>query len=154
MSITSLAELIPVLQVAVGPAILISGLGLLLLSMTNRFSRAVDRSRILSRELREMPPEDRGRILSQIRILSRRAMLIQQGIILASASLLMAAVLIIALFFIALFRLNAAWLIIALFIACLIFLIGSLVAFIRDVNHSLEALKLELGEENASDSPS
>ena len=153
MSITSLVDLVPVLQTAIGPAILISGIGLLLLSMTNRFSHAVDRSRILSRELREIPAADRPRILAQIRILSGRANLIQQGIILASISLLMAAILIIALFLIALFRLNAAWLIIALFIACLIFLIGSLITLIRDVNRSLEAIKLELGQENVDEPP-
>jgi hypothetical protein len=37
-------ELIPVLQVAIGPVILISGVGLLLLTLTNRFGRAVDRA--------------------------------------------------------------------------------------------------------------
>ena len=35
----SLTAIIPVLQVAVGPVILISGVGLLLLTMTNRYSR-------------------------------------------------------------------------------------------------------------------
>ena len=38
------AELIPVLQMAVGPVILISGIGLILLSMTNRFGRVIDRA--------------------------------------------------------------------------------------------------------------
>jgi hypothetical protein len=36
MPIPTLAELIPILQIAIGPVILISGVGLLLLSMTNR----------------------------------------------------------------------------------------------------------------------
>ena len=112
--------------------------------MTNRLGRAIDRSRILSRELRENPNVDRERILAQIRILLRRADLIQRAITLASVSVLLAALLIIALFLTALFRFNAAWLIIVLFIACIFSLIGSLVAFIQDVNHSLEALKLEL----------
>jgi hypothetical protein len=41
----SLTDLIPTLQLAIGPAILISGVGLISLSMTNRFGRAIDRSR-------------------------------------------------------------------------------------------------------------
>ena len=45
-------ELIPLLQTAIGPVILISGVGLLLLSMTNRFGRIIDRSRILAHEMR------------------------------------------------------------------------------------------------------
>ncbi|MFN9975717.1 MAG: DUF2721 domain-containing protein, partial [Phycisphaerae bacterium] len=36
MSLPTVPDLIPVLQVAIGPVILISGVGLLLLSMTNR----------------------------------------------------------------------------------------------------------------------
>jgi hypothetical protein len=139
-----LTELVPILQVAIGPVILISGVGLLLLSMTNRLGRAIDRSRILSRELQENPKADRERILAQIRILSRRADLIQRAITLASVSVLLAAILIIALFLMALFRFNAAWLIVVLFIGCMFSLIGALVAFIQDINHSLEALKLEL----------
>src|SRR5579859_2639184 len=46
-------DLIPVLQVAIGPVILISGVGLLLLTLTNRLGRAVDRSRAQDRQLRE-----------------------------------------------------------------------------------------------------
>ena len=47
MPFLTLTELIPILQIAVGPVILISGVGLLLLSMTNRLGRAIDRARIL-----------------------------------------------------------------------------------------------------------
>jgi uncharacterized membrane protein len=62
---------------------------------------------------------------------------------------LLAAILIITLFLMALFHINAAWLIILLFIGCMVSLIGSLVAFIQDINHALEAIKLELKEEDA-----
>lgn len=48
----SLTQLIPTLQLAIGPVILISGVGLLLLSMTNRFGRIIDRARALNRDLR------------------------------------------------------------------------------------------------------
>ena len=143
-----LTELVPVLQIAIGPVILISGVGLLLLSMTNRLGRAIDLSRVLSRELRENPKTDRVRVLAQIRILSRRADLIQRAITLASVSVLLAAIIIITLFMMALFRINAAWLIILIFIGCMVSLIGSLVAFIQDINHALEALKLEMKEED------
>src|SRR5688572_19515401 len=54
-----LNEIVPVLQVAIGPVILISGVGLLLLTMTNRLGRAIDRARSLVRELREGRDHDR-----------------------------------------------------------------------------------------------
>ena len=47
MPLTSLEKIIPMLQVAIGPVILISGIGLLLLTMTNRLGRAIDRARLL-----------------------------------------------------------------------------------------------------------
>ena len=144
---TKLSELIPVLQVAVGPVILISGVGLLLLSLTNRFGRAVDRSRQLTREIRESGEAARLGLAGQVDILFRRAELIQRAIILATVSLLFAAVLIITLFFTALFQWELAVPVSLLFICCLAALIGSLVMFIMDIRLSLKALKLELGRE-------
>lgn len=146
---TRLSELIPVLQVAVGPVILISGVGLLLLSLTNRFGRAVDRSRQLTRELAGAKEADRLRLAGQVEILFHRAELIQLAIILAAASMLFAAVLIITLFFTALFQWELAVPVSLLFICCLASLIGSLGMFIMDIRLSLRALKLELGREKA-----
>ncbi len=139
-----MGELVPVLQLAIGPVILISGVGLLLLTMTNRFGRIIDRSRQLARELKTPDAPGRTVALTQVAILARRARLVRRAILLASLSVLLAALLIIALFFTALWRLEAAALVAALFIACLVSLIASLVDFIRDVNQSLIALKLEL----------
>jgi len=44
-AVTSLEQIIPELRDAVGPVILISGVGLLLLTFTNRLGRAIDRAR-------------------------------------------------------------------------------------------------------------
>jgi hypothetical protein len=139
-------ELIPVLQVAIGPVILISGVGLLLLTLTNRFGRAVDRSRALGREVREVDQVERRRLAGQVEILYRRAKLIRLSIIMAAVSLLLAALLIIVLFVTALAKLEAGFFIVLLFICCMASLIVSLGAFIRDIHLSLQALKLELGD--------
>ena len=151
MPMTPLRELIPVLQVAIGPVILISGVGLLLLTLTNRYGRTIDRARQLMRELRELEGADRQRLEGQIEILYRRARLIRLSILLAGVSVLLASVLIIVLFLTALLKLEVGLLISLLFIACMVALSGSLVAFIRDMNLSLGALKLELGDEKAED---
>jgi hypothetical protein len=139
-------ELIPVLQIAIGPVILISGVGLLLLTLTNRFGRAVDRSRSLDREVREVSQAERQRLASQVRILYRRAQVIRLSIIMAGVSLLLTAVLIIVLFVAALAKLEAGFFIVLLFICCMASLIVSLGAFLRDIHLSLQALKLELGD--------
>ena len=144
MHSTPLLELIPVLQVAIGPVILISGVGLLLLTLTNRFGRAVDRARVLVREMRTQSEEDRKRLAGQVEILYHRASLIRMSIILAALSVLLAAALIITLFLTALMRIESTQLIILLFISCMIALILSLAAFIREIQLSLHALKLDL----------
>lgn len=145
MQALSITELIPVLQIAIGPVILISGVGLLLLTMANRLGRVVDFARILSREFPAAKQEiDRAKIIAQIQILWKRARIIRFAITLASTSALVAAILIIVLFFIALWHMETAWLIGVLFTICMVCLIGSLILFIRDINHSLEALKLDL----------
>jgi hypothetical protein len=142
-----LDQLIPVLQVAIGPVILISGVGLLLLTLTNRFGRAVDRSRQIGRELRDAGETDRARLAAQVAILYRRARVIRLSIIMAALSVLMVSVLIIVLFLTALLKLQVGEVIISLFIACMFSLIISLGAFIRDIQLSLRALKLELDNE-------
>jgi hypothetical protein len=144
MPTTTLSQLIPVLQTAIGPVILISGVGLLLLSLTNRFGRAVDRARQLLRDMRAATGADRARFASQVENLYQRASLIQRAIIFATMSLLFAALLIMTLFFAALMKMESAVLISILFICCLASLIVSLIAFILDIRLSLKALKMEL----------
>ncbi len=141
----SVAQLIPTLQVAIGPVVLVSGIGLLILSMTNRLGRVIDRGRILAREIAELPPEGQARVEAQLHILVRRAEYLRRAITAASVSVLLAALLIITLFLIAVLRLEAAWLISALFIGSLGALIFSLVVFLQDLNESLLAFKLDIG---------
>jgi hypothetical protein len=140
----TVSELIPVLQVAVGPVILVSGVGLLLLTMTNRLARVIDRSRLLYRELRDNPSLDQASALGQLKTLTERARMIQSAITLASVSILLAAVLVIVLFLTAVFGWEDAWLIGMLFVGCMLALIGSLVMFIRDLYRSLDALQIEI----------
>jgi hypothetical protein len=144
MPTISLHELIPVLQVAVGPVILISGVGLLLLTLTNRFGRAIDRSRQLAFEMRDVSGAERERLARQVEILYRRAGFIRLSVVMAAICLLLTALLISVLFLTALLNIEAGLLIIALFIACMASLIVSLGAFIKEIQLSLHALKLEL----------
>ena len=144
MTSLTLQQLIPVIQTAVGPVILISGVGLLLLSMTNRFGRVVDRSRLLARELPQAGTPEREQLAVQLGILYRRAKIIRLAIILATASVLLAGLLIISLFLAALLQVEAALLVTICFILCMASLIGSLAVFLLDLQVSLTALRVEL----------
>ena len=146
MNPPSLQQLIPILQLSVGPVILISGIGLLLLSMTNRFGRAIDRARALEEARRSATHETMGKIEAQIDVIVRRTRLLRLAILWASVSVLLAAILIIVLFTTALLGVDVAWPIALIFAGCLAAVIGSLIFFILDLNASLQALRLELGK--------
>lgn len=143
-----LVEMVPVLQTAIGPMILISGVGMLLLNMTNRLGRTIDRSRQLLELLKKCDEEDRRRFKLQLDILWRRAHLLQSAIALIATSALLAALLVIVLFFSVLLKLESAMVLSVLFILCLSLLIAALVYFLRDVNLTLHALALELGRDD------
>jgi hypothetical protein len=142
----TLQQLIPVIQTAVGPVILISGVGLLLLSMTNRFGRVLDRARLVARELPAAVAAQREHLSQQLGVLYRRAKIIRLAIILATASVLLAGLLIISLFLAALLQVEAALLVALCFILCMTSLIGSLIVFLVDLHVSLTALRVELAQ--------
>jgi hypothetical protein len=144
MSATTLHEIVPVLQVATGPVILISGIGLLLLTMTNRLGRTIDRARQLCRDLPESSGEKRTQNLTQITIIYQRAKAIRLSIGLAGFSVLLVSALIIILFVGALLDWQAGVFVVLVFIVSMASLFGSLVAFLYDINLALHALRLEL----------
>lgn len=140
----TVSQMIPVLQVAIGPVVLVSGVGLLILSMTNRISRIIDRGRSLVRELPSVTEAEKTRIRAQLDILWQRAMLMRRAILWATICVLMAAILVITLFVTAAFRVEDAWLIGLLFTGAMVSLIVSLVTFIQDLNRSLVAFQLDI----------
>lgn len=147
MSTLATSQLVTVLQTAVGPVVVISGVGLLLLTMTNRLGRIVDRSRALAHQARSSDGEAQEAAHIQLRILGERAELVRWAILLAAVSVLFIALLVISLFVTALFGVEVAWLIAGFFIVSMGCLIASLVMFIRDVNKSLNATAVEVGED-------
>jgi hypothetical protein len=144
MTAAIIAQIIPELRDAIGPVILISGVGLLLLTMTNRLGRAIDRARQLKNELAIRTGHDREQTLAQVAVLYRRAKIIRLSITLAASSAALAALLIVTLFINGFLQSRLEFLVGLLFVACMASLFASLIAFICDINFSLHALKLEL----------
>jgi hypothetical protein len=116
---------------------------LILLSMTNRFGRVIDRSRQLTHDLRGASGAEREKVLAEVRVLWLRARIIRTGIALAVLSALLAALLIISLFVGALLTLGAT-VPAGLFVMCMVCLIAALLLFFWDINLSLKALRLEM----------
>lgn len=139
-------DLVPVLQTAIGPVILISGVGLLMLSMTNRFARVIDRSRLLLVTAQGAPGPQRDRIRAEMVVMLGRARLLRRAIAMAAVSVLLAALLVVTLFVVGLTGNRSSVLISTLFGASMLSLIGAMVTFIQDINVSLRALQIEAGQ--------
>ena len=145
MTTTTVSELLPILQSSIGPVILISGVGLLLLTLTNRFGRMLDRTRQLNQELAAGPEADKVEaIRTQISILMRRATILRFSITLGAITVLLAAVLMLLLFLSVWLHLELSGLIAVVFCVALLCLIGSMLAFIRDMNLALAAVRHEV----------
>lgn len=148
-AILSLSDMVPVLQLAVGPVIVISGVGLVVLSMTNRYGRVIDRVRALC-ETQRLKVRDVG---GQLAVLLRRARLLRTAIFLAVICLLLVTTVIILLFVAALARIEIAAVIAALFIGSMAAFSLALVFFCIEVNVSLVALHLEIKDSPLVDDP-
>jgi hypothetical protein len=125
------------LQLAVSPVILISAYGLLLLSMTNRLGRAIDRARALALESKTNKDV-------QIGIITQRAKWIRAAILFIAIAVFAAALLVLVLFLSVFVPFEIKGLVSALFILSVASLIASLIYFIVDIFGSLKAMEAEL----------
>lgn len=148
-AMTNATGLVELIQLSISPVILISGVGMLLLTLTNRFSRVVDRVRGVHREsLRSSDPTDVELLRKELEVLYRRSRIVRLSIQLAGASILMTALLILVLFSGAIAGRASVAVAAVLFLLAVGLLVGSIVAFLRDIRLSLEALDVELGRGN------
>ena len=139
-----LHDLIPLIQLSVSPVIVISAVGLVLLSMTNRYGRVIDKARHLLDKASHAAPDGKAHVHSQIRIIYARCRSLRLAIFLASLSLLLMAMLMCLLFLFNLMHIELALLLVVLFIASMMCLSGSLLSFLVDINGSLHALTIEV----------
>jgi len=144
MEIAVSESLLPTIQLSITPVILITGLGSLLLTMTNRMGRVVDRTRILAGQARAAVGKERDHIEGQLRILYRRAKIVRLAVTLGAASMFCSGLLVVAIFGNAVLGANIASGILGLFVMSILLLLGALGAFLRDIFLSLNALGLEV----------
>jgi hypothetical protein len=143
---TSPAQLIRILSASIAPVIVISGVGLMLLSMTNRYNRLIDRARDLVKDLDLAQDPSRHELLvEQVRIIYRRARILRLAIILGSLSILFVSVTVLSLFAGQILGAGLDYFSVPCFGLSLLALLGSIYFFIRDVGISLAALELEIG---------
>lgn len=144
MDTPSPSSLLPIIQISTTPVILISGMGLLLLTMTNRMGRIIDRTRVYAGQLKQAAAAERRQLEIQLELTWRRAKIVRLALTAATASMLMSAVLVIVIFLGAMLHRDLTELMLILFGGAIVLLVLALLAFLRDIFVSLSALHLEV----------
>jgi len=137
-------ELIPALQASIAPCVLISGDGLLLLSMSNRLSRPIERIRHLCDVIKAHPQRDHQATHEQIRILYKRSKLLRSAIVCIIYSIVLVSCIVLLLFLGTLYSWPITFLINILFVFSLLFLTVSMLFFLMDIHWALDSLKIEI----------
>ena len=137
-------SILPIIHLSITPVILISGLGALCISLTNRMGRIVDRTRNLAGLMRQANEEDRKFLEAQLLIMFRRAKIMRFSMTTITSSMFISGLLVIVIFISALSRIEMVALILGLFATSMCCLLAGLAAFLRDLFVSLHAVQVEV----------
>ena len=120
-----------VIQLAVAPVFLLTGIGSMLAVMTSRLSRIIDRARALEDYLDKNPPEEA--MLVEVAILSRRAKLVGYAIGLCTLTALLICSVIAILFLGSFIAFKASIVVSLLFVVAMLTFFISLLFFLREI---------------------
>ena len=140
------SKFLPVIQLAITPVILLSGVGALMLTLTNRMGRIVDRTRTLAGQVRGARGPEREHLIRQLEIMWRRAILVRMAVTLAGLSMLLSCLLVIVIFFDASMQREFGLELVVIFLGAILCLVAALGAFLRDIWMSLWALRIEVNK--------
>jgi len=138
------AEIILFLQSAITPVALISGVGLLLLSINNRLGRTIDRSRELVSQLAGAPTGQQQRLKLELQLMYRRSRLLRNAIGSIVVSMFIDALIIPLLFAMSLYDWDLQMLGYILFFCSVMAILLGLYFFMADIRLTLRGLKLEM----------
>lgn len=122
-----------IIQLAIAPVFLLTGVGTNLMVLTNRLSRIIDRARSLEDRYQGANDKERTRFDTELSTLSRRAHLINRAITLSTACALLVCIVIAALFLGDAFKLELGTFIGTLFVLAMASLIASLIYLLREI---------------------
>ncbi len=129
-----------VIQAAVAPVFLLAGVGTTLNVLAMRIGRIIDRARIMEDRLHSATPEIANELHARLRVLSRRATLINRAIALCVLSGLLVSLVVAALFVSASLSIDLAGPVAVAFVIALLSLAAALLHFLREVFIATRAL--------------
>ena len=132
-SLSNITDVAQVIQLAVAPVFLLTGVGAILSVLVNRLGRVVDRFRTLDKLVVEVEDKARGSITAEMERLSKRAKLIHWAIGLCTSSALFVCIVIATLFVGTITGIETPIIIASLFIFAMLCLVIGLFCFLREI---------------------
>lgn len=136
--VIDLSSIGSVIQLAVAPVFLLTGVGSFLAVLTNRLARIVDRVRVLRAEDKKLNALEK----SELKLLSKRVRLINTATGMCTFSALMVCWVIVALFGFHFFDIDAPMIIAGLFVAAMLSLIVGLLLFQGEIFLATRTVKI------------
>lgn len=130
---SQLADIAHVIQLAVAPVFLLSGIGGMLGVFVSRLGRILDRSRVIDDRLASADHLGRAALRLELVSLSRRSRLIDRAIVLATAAGFFVCLVIFTLFVEYLANLKLSALVASFFLLAMLALIGAFASLQREV---------------------
>jgi hypothetical protein len=142
---SGLTEIAHVIQLAVAPVFLLTGVAGILNVLTNRLARIIDRSRVLEAVI--AGPGANPKAAAELVVLGKRSLAVNLAIALVTLCALLVCAVIAALFLGTFFALDVARAVGWVFIAAMLCLIGGLIAFLREIRLANRGLRIASGHE-------
>lgn len=140
----TIKPLVDFFQSAISPLVLISGVGLILLSLTNRLARTIDRSRAMVSEIQNSVETDRENKKVQLRILVKRSYILKYSISAISLSILCSSLIIPVLLLMYVYNIDLSLVGKIFFLFSIVGIILSALFLFADVSLTLKALEFEV----------
>ena len=137
-----IADVSRLIQLAIAPVFLLTGVATLLGVLSSRLGRTIDRGRVLEALLTGTDAERLARMHDELAVLSRRAKIIYRAISLGVITALLICSVIASLFLSAFTRVDVTLVVAALFIAAMAALITALLLFLREVFLATRVLRI------------
>lgn len=134
-------DIVHLIQTAIAPVFLLTGVASTLGVLTTRLSRIVDRARVLETRLAGHPGEG-PQLHGELGVLARRAHFINIAISLATISALLVALVVVTLFANAFFSSELSVLIALLFVGAMVCLSTAYIVFFIEVRIAVAALRI------------
>jgi hypothetical protein len=131
------------IQIAMAPAFLLLATGNILTMFAGRLARVVDRERVQMAEFQRTKGEEHVRVVNELRMLDRRAAIVNLAILMGTLSAVTVSLVIAAIFVLSLTGYKFGQVVAGGFILAMAFLITGLVLFIAEIRLATRTIRIE-----------